>query len=73
MEPLPVPSETPPALGEMMDDGVTLSPPVEPPPPPMMPAEPAGPRIVSISPENGARGVKNDVSIVITFDVPMSQ
>lgn len=40
---------------------------------PPEPPPPASPRILSISPENGARGVSNDLSIVITFDVPMSQ
>jgi hypothetical protein len=31
------------------------------------------PRVVSVSPEDGARGVSNDRSIVVTFDVPMNQ
>lgn len=70
----PAMSATPPSLNESMNGEVTLSPPVPPPATlPPEPAPPASPRILSISPENGARGVSNDVSIVITFDVPMSQ
>jgi len=42
------------------------------PQPPAQPEE-QGPRIVSVSPVDGARGVANDVQIVITFNVPMDQ
>ncbi|MEO8181123.1 MAG: Ig-like domain-containing protein [Deltaproteobacteria bacterium] len=53
--------------GEMT---VTAAPPVL---PPLDPMQPEGPRIVSVSPADGARGVTNDVDIVITFNVPMEQ
>jgi hypothetical protein len=46
--------------------------PVTEPPPPVQQV-PEGPRIVSVSPADGARGVSNDVHIVITFNVPMDQ
>lgn len=74
MEPPPVMSETPPSFSEVMMDGVTLSPQMQ--PPEMMVPEvvvPDSPRVVAVSPEDGARGVSSDVSIVVTFDVPMNQ
>lgn len=71
----PVMSEPLPSFGESMTGGVVLSPPVMPEKPSVTPPPepPASPRVLAISPENGARGVSNDVSIVLTFDVPMSQ
>ncbi len=73
-EPPPVMSETPPSFSETTNGEVPLDPPVPPPvmQPPAPPA-PEGPRVISVSPENGARGVANDVSIVLTFDVPMDR
>jgi hypothetical protein len=50
-----------------------------PPPPPSTVTQPPDemqpevPRIVSVSPADGARAVSNDVHIVITFSVPMDQ
>lgn len=35
--------------------------------------EPSGPVIVSVSPENGARGVENDAPIVLRFSEPMDR
>ena len=35
--------------------------------------EPSGPVIVSVSPENGARGVENDTPIVLRFSEPMDR
>jgi hypothetical protein len=79
----PVQAETPVESNETPDDSIplTMTPPppvvvVEQPPPPvvvMEPEEPEGPRIISVSPEDGASGVSNDVSIVITFNVPMDE
>jgi hypothetical protein len=71
----PVVMETP-MNTETPNEGLPLTPPPPPPvmmmpPPPPEPVEPEGPRIVSVSPEDGARGVSNDVRIVITFSVPM--
>jgi hypothetical protein len=47
-------------------------PPAEEPPPPAE-MQPEGPRVLSVSPANGERGVSNDVKIVISFSVPMDQ
>lgn len=35
--------------------------------------QPTGPRVVSVSPANGASGVSNDVQIVIEFSAPMDE
>jgi hypothetical protein len=79
-EPEPVLMESPPGMTEMAKTdlpltGETQTPPTvsltKPPPPAQQ--EEQGPRIVSVSPADGARGVANDVHIVITFDVPMDQ
>jgi Bacterial Ig-like domain len=74
----PIQVGTPVASNETPDENIPLT--VPPPPPPVMQppsppvmVEPEGPRIVSVSPEDGARGVSNDVSIVITFNVPMDE
>jgi hypothetical protein len=79
-EPAPVLMDSPPGMTEMAKTdlpltGETQTPPTvsltKPPPPAQQ--EEQGPRIVSVSPADGARGVANDVHIVITFDVPMDQ
>lgn len=79
-EPPPTVQETPPSPTETMRNDLPLTGDDKPPPPPAMdkpppPPElqPAGPRVVSVSPANGARGVSNDVQIVITFSVPMDE
>jgi len=70
MESRPSPAESAngelPLTGEM---AVNTSPP--PAPPDEM--QPEAPRVVSVSPADGSRGVSNDVHIVITFNVPMDQ
>jgi len=84
-EPPPVVMESPPSTettggnlpltSEMQTPPSTPVTPVTPvtqPPPPVQQV-PEGPRIVSVSPADGARGVSNDVHIVITFNVPMDQ
>jgi hypothetical protein len=60
------------------DDKASPPPAKDPPelaPPEMAPQEvqPEGPRVLSVSPANGARGVSNDVEIVIEFSVPMDE
>ncbi len=47
------------------------TPPASPPPP--SPPPPAVPTVVSISPANGATGVRADARIVVTFSKPMDQ
>lgn len=42
-------------------------------PAPAPPEKPAGPVVLSVSPEDGARGVRNDASIVLTFSEAMDR
>jgi len=53
------------------DDKPPPPPVKEEPPPPEM--QPEGPRVLSVAPANGTRGVSNDVKIVIEFSVPMDE
>jgi hypothetical protein len=80
VEPVP-PSEEPPSSGEPAPGEMPIAaeiPRVEPEPsPPVQPApepsEQTGPVIISVSPENGARGVENDAPIVLRFSEPMDR
>ena len=58
-KPAAPPAKEPPLLPEM--------------PAPEMPPATEGPRVLSVSPANGARGVSNDVEIVIEFSAPMDE
>jgi len=81
----PVPESPSPVLGtpasptETMRNDLPLTGDDKPPPPPVKqeppPAEtqPGEPRVLSVSPANGARGVESDVKIVIEFSVPMDE
>jgi len=64
----PTPGEMPIA-GEIPRVEPEPSTPEQPEPSP----EPAGPVIVSVSPDNGARGVENDAPIVLRFSEPMDR
>jgi hypothetical protein len=85
-EPAPAPT---PALPEddmrtdmsepLGDDGLPLvgnvpgRPPLTPMPEPEVPEAPAGPAIVSVTPDDGAVGVAGDANIVVRFSAPMDQ
>jgi hypothetical protein len=75
--PLPEPPARAAPDPEQPGDGLPLDepePPVESPQPPVVEQpEPVVPRIVAISPPDGATGVTNDATIVITFSEVMDQ
>jgi hypothetical protein len=76
----PMPSDSEQPDGELpLTGGSPLPPPLLPPavidepPPPPDEEDPNVPRIVAVSPEDGARAVVRDTPLVITFSTPMNQ
>ena len=77
----PEPSNEPPGSGQPASGEMPIAgeiprvepEPARPEPEPEPLPEPSGPVIVSVSPENGARGVDNDAPIVLSFSEPMDR
>jgi hypothetical protein len=74
-EPEPTPPGEVPGVGLPLDGQLLPSPggPRETSNTPPAPEEAEGPVVVSVSPEDGASGVRNDTPIVITFSEPMAR